>query len=235
MDNEYKHYLTASDYVRTIILFFPVFILLVVVWTLVLGEVDNIVVLFALLQTPFVLYFRLIYIASIRKKQNKMIWKAKESSDNEKDDEAEKFWYEKKIILTATEKKFYYMIKKIIGEDYIIWPQINLATIIEKKGDFKYQNELYRNIDFGIFDKENLELLLLIEINDQNHNLKEIQIRDKKVRNLCDKVRYRIISFWVEKPNEEEYVKERIMGEIDKIKAAINKKDEERDTEIIDI
>ncbi len=48
-------------------------------------------------------------------------------------------------------------------------PQVNLASIIKKEKDFptQYQNELYRNIDFGIFDKDTMEVKLLIEINDK--------------------------------------------------------------------
>lgn len=48
--------------------------------------------------------------------------------------------------MTETEKNFFVAIKNSVGTNYTVHPQINLATVIE------YQNELYRNVDFGVFD-----------------------------------------------------------------------------------
>ena len=51
-----------------------------------------------------------------------------------------------------------------------IVPQVNLASIIEKKSDYRFNTELFRNIDFGIFSADYGKLLLLIELNDESHN-----------------------------------------------------------------
>lgn len=131
-------------------------------------------------------------------------------------------WYTKKSIMTTTEIKFYNQFKEMIGDKYLIWPQINLASVITKNNTTyykkKYQNELYRNIDFGIFDKNSFELILLIELNDNTHNSQERRKRDENVKVICNKCGYNIITFWLNKPNEYEYMKNRILyylGEID--------------------
>ena len=77
--------------------------------------------------------------------------KTKSAEEFVEEKDSKSYTYAKKCLMTEMEKKFFVAIKKSAGENYTVQPQVNLATIIEKQGDFKYQNELYRNIDFGIF------------------------------------------------------------------------------------
>ncbi len=117
--------------------------------------------------------------------------------------------YNKKSIITKTERKFYDMFKNILGDKYLIIPQVNLNSIIDKKERFR--NELFRNIDFGIFNKDTLELILLIEINDETHNTDyRRKKRDKSVDGICNAAGYKLIKFWTNKPNEYSYVKARL-------------------------
>ena len=90
--------------------------------------------------------------------------------------------YQQKEFMTESEQYFYNILKEIEKEyDVKVQPQINLASIIEKTTKHKYANELFRNIDFGIFDKNYSKLLLAIEINDSSHYRTDRIIRDKKV------------------------------------------------------
>lgn len=51
--------------------------------------------------------------------------------------------------------------------------QVNLASIISKDSNQRYQSELYRNVDYGIFSKDLTKLYLLIELNDSTHKSKK--------------------------------------------------------------
>ena len=75
--------------------------------------------------------------------------------------------YKLKPIMSTYERKFYNILKEL-EKEYIIIPQLNLATIIEKKNNNRYYSDLFRNIDFAIFDKNMNKILLLIEINDKH-------------------------------------------------------------------
>ena len=112
-------------------------------------------------------------------------------------------------LMTEMEKKFFFVIKKSAGENYTVQPQVNLATIIEKQGDFKYQNELYRNIDFGIFD-ENYNIVLLIEINDETHNEPSRKKRDAKVRDISKIAGIPLITFYTKYGVNQKYIDEKI-------------------------
>lgn len=133
----------------------------------------------------------------------------------EEEKKAEDVRYEKKKLLTCSEKIFYKKLVKIedIG-NYKVIPQINLSTIVKKISKNKYQNELYRNIDFAIFDKELEEIIALIELNDSSHNQKNRIDRDLKVRKICDDAGIKVINFSTKYPNKEEYIINHILEKI---------------------
>lgn len=122
--------------------------------------------------------------------------------------------YQKKSLLTNAEKEFYNKLKKIetLG-DYKVIPQVNLACIIHKDSNYRYRNELFRNIDFGIFDS-NFQVLLLIELNDSSHNLKSRKKRDIKINEILHWANIPIIRFYTSYPNEEKYVVQRVLSKI---------------------
>lgn len=125
--------------------------------------------------------------------------------------------YSQKNFMTNIEKYFYDIFVTLEQELNIkIHPQINLATIINKNSQNKYRTELFRNIDFAIFDKDYNKILLLIEINDNTHNQKNRIIRDKKVEQILQIANIKLIKFYTKYPNKPEYVINRIKEELKK-------------------
>ena len=125
--------------------------------------------------------------------------------------------YTIKPLMTKYEKYFYDILAELEDELNIkIHPQVNLATILNKETNSHYINELFRNIDFGIFTKDYNDLLLLIEINDKTHNTNSRRNRDKKVDEIVKKANIKLIKFYSNYPNKKEYVKQRIINELDK-------------------
>ena len=92
-------------------------------------------------------------------------------------------------------------------DSYILQPQINLASIINKESNSRYQNELFRNIDFGIFDK-NYKLIVLIEINDRSHLDPKRRERDDKVHRICKNANIPLITFWTSREVKETYIRD---------------------------
>lgn len=124
-------------------------------------------------------------------------------------------YYTKNKLMTNYEKYFFNIFIELENEYNIrVQPQVNLATIIDINSDSGNILELFRNIDFGIFSKDYEELLLLIEINDKTHNLPSRIKRDKKVRNIVEEAEIKLITFYSNYPNSREYVKNRIIKEL---------------------
>lgn len=124
-----------------------------------------------------------------------------------------KIQYKKKSFLTASEKKFLAILRELAKHGIIVVPQVNLATVIQKTGEFRYQSELYRNIDFGVFDRE-YNLLLLIELNDFSHQQGSRQRRDIRVKDITSQAGIKLITFYTDKPNKPEYVIARVLDEL---------------------
>ncbi len=117
--------------------------------------------------------------------------------------------YTTKPLLTPTEDSFFQAIKLATPKNYTVYPQINLAAIIRRIDQHRFQNELYRNIDFAIFDAGYYPKLL-IEINDDSHKQWDRIERDHKVREICKQAHIPIITFWTEYGINQEYIEKRI-------------------------
>lgn len=83
--------------------------------------------------------------------------------------------------MTNVEYDFYNKLKELEPK-YKVIPQINLAAIINKENNNYYYTDLFRNIDFAIFDSDMKNVLLLIELNDAPHNQKKRKSRDYKIK-----------------------------------------------------
>lgn len=71
------------------------------------------------------------------------------------------FLYElRPSLISETEKSFFTAIKHVLPEAYFLQPQVNLASIIRRTDNFRFQNELYRNVDACVFDKSYRPILL---------------------------------------------------------------------------
>ena len=116
-----------------------------------------------------------------------------------------------------TNNEYDFLTKFIDLEDELhinIVPQVNLASIIQKVSNSRFNTELFRNIDFGIFSADYSKVLLLIELNDESHNNFHRKKRDIKVHEICNKVGIKLITFYTKYSNEKEYVKGRILKEL---------------------
>lgn len=124
--------------------------------------------------------------------------------------------YYKKRYMTYNESKFYNKLVNLFNDRFIVVAQVPLSSVIKKVSSETrtYQNELYKTIDFALVDKNDLEPMILIELNDDTHNQKNRQARDIKVKELCEKANIKLITFWDNYPNEENYIKERINKEL---------------------
>lgn len=147
-----------------------------------------------------------------------------------KDDKKPKtiYQYYQKNIMTEYETYFYNIFKQLEDElNIIVQPQIPLSAIVQRKNNSRIPNELFRIIDFGIFSRDYNELILLIEINDKTHNTSRRRRRDQKIKFICRNAGIRLIAFYSNKPNEYNYVKNRLREEI---MAYLNNKNKDNET-----
>ncbi len=122
----------------------------------------------------------------------------------------ENYLYEvKKTLISKSEQGFYSVIKSAVPEEYCVFPQINLASFIERTDDARFHNELFRNIDFLITDSAYMPKFI-IEINDQTHLTNERKERDEKVKKICEEAGIPILNLWTSYGVNPDYISGRI-------------------------
>lgn len=84
-----------------------------------------------------------------------------------------------------------------------------LASFIIKTDGSRFQNELYRNVDFLITDLT-YKPMVIIEINDQSHLSPDRRERDEKVCKICEEAGIPLIKLWTSYGVNEEYIRKRI-------------------------
>lgn len=152
------------------------------------------------------------------------------------DNQEKPFLYElKKSLISETERSYLTAIKNVLPAGYFLQPQVNLASIIYRTDNFKFQNELYRNIDACVFDKE-YRPIVLIEINDDTHKAPDRKERDHKVKDICEEAGIPLVTFWTSYGINPEYISKRITSGIEQSKNPVriahskNKKTEAENT-----
>lgn len=124
--------------------------------------------------------------------------------------DSDKYLYEvKSSLISKTEQSFYTAIKASIPDGFFVFPQINLASFINRTDDARYHNELFRNVDFLITDAEYLPKVI-IEINDQTHMNSDRKERDEKVQKICEEAGIPILKLWTSYGVNPDYIKGRI-------------------------
>lgn len=122
--------------------------------------------------------------------------------------EIKNVYVKKTRYITECEKKYFDKLNNVLkNTNYVCFPQINLATIIDKTENKWYRNELFHNIDFGIFKANTFEPLVLIEINDRTHRQYKRMDRDEKVNQICQEADLPLITLYTNQPNEEWYIR----------------------------
>ncbi len=118
--------------------------------------------------------------------------------------------YSTKQMVSQCELNFMAAIREVLNEinpEYILTPQVNLTSIIQRST--RYANELFRNVDFGVFDQE-YRVVVLIEINDKTHEQYERRDRDHKVKAILAEAGIPLITLWTKYGIDKAYIKERL-------------------------
>lgn len=101
-----------------------------------------------------------------------------------------KYQYKRKeFFLTRAEHEFYDALVEAAGQEYRIFAQVHLPTLIDSKvvgqnwrGAFRHISE--KSVDFVLCDKAYLSPRLAIELDDKSHERPERKERDEEVERI---------------------------------------------------
>ncbi len=91
--------------------------------------------------------------------------------------------------MSPRERDFFSLLIDSVSHDYFVFPQMHLDNILWYKfkgqnsfGAFRHINE--KSVDFVLCDKENVEILLAIELDDATHSEPKRIERDEVVEGI---------------------------------------------------
>ncbi|MCQ2405298.1 MAG: DUF2726 domain-containing protein [Clostridia bacterium] len=126
------------------------------------------------------------------------------------------FLYEPhKTLISLAEQAFFAAIKANIPVGYQVFPQINLATFIDRTDNARYRNELFRNVDFLVTDAAYTPKIAF-EINDQTHLTNDRRERDEKVHNILEEAGIPLIVLWTSYGVNGAYIREKVVEALTK-------------------
>ncbi len=107
--------------------------------------------------------------------------------------------YERKLnMISRPEYNFLLTLRQISPEKYEVVPQVALLSVVDKKTNTSYRNELFRICDYCFVDRDTFEPLLLVELNDRSHLRKDRKLRDEKVAAICADAGIPLVTFWLD-------------------------------------
>lgn len=108
------------------------------------------------------------------------------------------FPYSKKeSVMTPSEQKYFRKLEQQYGQTHYIFCQVALDRIInttDQKHFYTYWNKINKkSIDFVLVDKQTLQTVKLIELNDYTHKLAKRKERDEYLRKVCEASRVDLV------------------------------------------
>ena len=128
---------------------------------------------------PLILLVLVIFLIT------KKYWRGKGKEKKER----EKYpYFKKNYLLTRAESSFFRILEQATENKYYIFPQIRISNLLyvkaNKRDFFYFQSKIkYKSVDFVLTDKDYLNPLLAIELDDSTHNRNDRTERDDFVEN----------------------------------------------------
>ncbi len=101
----------------------------------------------------------------------------------------------KGVLISRPEYNFLQTLRQISPSKYEVLPQVALVSVIDKKTNASYRNELFRVCDYCVVDRDTFEPLLLVELNDSSHKRDDRRLRDEKVAAICEDAGLPLVTF----------------------------------------
>ena len=153
---------------------------------------------FAAVTIPVILLIILIATGKLSKLLESIRGEQRSELDQISDsDEGTENYKRKTCILTQTENDFYAKLCRALnqaGLDVIVWPQVNVSSIIESVGKDSQQrmkafNRICRkSVDYVIVNNRTRETIVCIELDDYTHNRNSRKERDNFINAIFNNV-----------------------------------------------
>jgi hypothetical protein len=123
------------------------------------------------------------------------------------------------FLMSRPEHEFFDILVSVLENQYYVFPQVHLPTILEHKnvgqswkGAFRHIDE--KSVDFVICDKAYIKPLLVIELDDKTHEREDRVLRDEEVERILTQAGLPFLRFGNKGYFNKEEIKELVLGSL---------------------
>jgi len=105
------------------------------------------------------------------------------------------------FFMTRSETDFFKILVELAGEDYHVFPQVHLSTILDESKvtgqDWKMARRHInqKSVDYVICDRSTIKPLLAIELDDSSHEAEDRRLRDVEVERIFTEAKLPLVRF----------------------------------------
>lgn len=125
----------------------------------------------------------------------------------------------KDVLMTASEVKFFKVLKQTVGDDFLVFPQIHLGVIVKPKVRWTPGWWLWRkallysdrfSVDYVVCDAHQIKPILAIELDDASHKRQDRVTRDEVVSKMLSEADLPLVRFTHDEAAEIQTVTDKI-------------------------
>ena len=125
------------------------------------------------------------------------------------------------IFLSPAEHSFFFVLKKILSNEYEIFAQVRIADVLYPKyprftreRQIAFNKIASKHFDYLLCDKKTLAIVAAIELDDKSHQREDRKNRDSFLDNACRSAGLKLIRFSCKSDYQLTAVREKIFDEI---------------------
>ncbi|MBQ7307386.1 MAG: DUF2726 domain-containing protein [Clostridia bacterium] len=131
--------------------------------------------------------------------------------------------------LNAMENNFMYNFQKVLPDEYVVYPKVNMKSLINPYNNVNFYNAVSnRVLDFVVFMKKNMQPVVVIDIHDRTGVQKSIEEDDKHLSMALKNVNLPVVEFEVRQDYVPAELLSRFLDALDPLAIANLKKNRER-------
>lgn len=131
--------------------------------------------------------------------------------------------------LNGMENNFLYNFQKVLPDEYVVYPKINMKSLINPYNNINFYNAVSnRVLDFVVFLRKNMQPVVVIDIHDRTGVQKSIEEDDKNLFMALKNVNLPIVEFEVRQDYVPAELLSRFLDALDPLAIANLKKNRER-------
>jgi hypothetical protein len=117
----------------------------------------------------------------------------------------------KQSVMTRAEGDFFMTLDRAVKQYYYVFPQVHLSSLLDHHivgQDWRYafSHVNGKSVDFVLCDRQTLQPIYAIELDDYTHDKKDRQVRDREVERIFKDIHMPLVRFSNKDVSEKEII-----------------------------